>query len=181
MTKNFILCFILLFIPYITTSTSSNNTSTQFVESVYDYEKQWKLNLNRSFLCKLAEIESGNRYTVVNSYGYMGAYQFSLSTLRLIGVHTSRSEFLSNPELQDLAAIKLMEANKKTLQPYIDRYHNKRVHGYLVTEAGLLAAAHLVGAYPVIRFLRTGHTTSDGYGTNLTRYLRIFKHHSVSV
>jgi hypothetical protein len=180
MTKQLLLCFIL----FLSTNVPTSNSSTQVfspTEDVYEYQKQWKYILNKSFLCKLAQIESGNRYDVVNSYGYMGAYQFSLSTLRLIGINTTRSEFLANPDLQDEAAIRLMEANKIALQRYIDRYRGTYVHGYYITESGLLAAAHLVGVSPVIRFLNTGQVKSDGYGTTLTRYIRIFKNYTVYV
>ena len=36
--------------------------------------------------------------------------------------------------------------NKKRLQKYIDKFEGQEIDGMLVTESGLLAAAHLGGA-----------------------------------
>ena len=33
--------------------------------------------------------ESQEKYTVVNSFGYLGKYQFGASTLKLIGIYNS--------------------------------------------------------------------------------------------
>ena len=46
--------------------------------------------------------ESQGKYTVVNSLGYLGKYQFGASTLKLIGISNS-SSFLKNPKLQEKA------------------------------------------------------------------------------
>ena len=37
--------------------------------------------------------ESGNRYDIVNSYGYMGKYQFGKSTLKGLGFKVTQDEF----------------------------------------------------------------------------------------
>ena len=41
---------------------------------------------------------------------------------------------------------KLLLYNKKHLQKYINRFDGQVINGILVTESGLLAAAHLGGA-----------------------------------
>ena len=124
-----------------------------------------------TFLYDMAERESSNRYDVVNQYGYMGAYQFGSQTLKNLGYEVSRKEFLSNPMLQEEAMLKLLKANKHTLRRQIKKYDGKLVNGVLVTESGLLAAAHLVGAGTVRKWVRNGKNYTDGNGVDLTSYL----------
>ena len=127
-----------------------------------------------TFLYDMAERESSNRYDVVNQYGYMGAYQFGSQTLKNLGYEVSRKEFLSNPMLQEEAMLKLLKANKHTLRRQIKKYDGKLVNGVLVTESGLLAAAHLVGAGTVRKWVRNGKKYTDGNGVDLTSYLVTF-------
>jgi len=127
------------------------------------------------FLVDLAFYESRNRYTVVNQYGYMGKYQFGMTTLRGLGYDISRKEFLNSPLLQEEAMLRLLDHNRGILVKYIDKYEGKYVHGVKITESGLLAAAHLVGPSKVKRFLYTGKITADGNNTPLTRYLTTFE------
>jgi hypothetical protein len=124
-----------------------------------------------TFLYDMAERESSNRYDVVNQYGYMGAYQFGSQTLKNLGYKVTRKEFLSNPMLQEEAMLKLLKANKHTLRRQIKKYDGKLVNGVLVTESGLLAAAHLVGAGTVRKWVRNGKNYTDGNGVDLTSYL----------
>jgi hypothetical protein len=124
-----------------------------------------------TFLYEMAERESSNRYDVVNQYGYMGAYQFGSQTLKNLGYKVTREEFLSNPMLQEEAMLKLLKANKHTLRRQIKKYDGKLVNGILVTESGLLAAAHLVGAGTVRKWVRNGKKYTDGNGVDLTSYL----------
>jgi len=124
-----------------------------------------------TFLYDMAERESSNRYDVVNQYGYMGAYQFGSQTLKNLGYKVTRKEFLSNPILQEEAMLKLLKANKHTLRRQIKKYDGKLVNGVLVTESGLLAAAHLVGAGTVRKWVRNGKKYTDGNGVDLTSYL----------
>ena len=126
------------------------------------------------FLDALGWQESGNRYHITNRYGYMGRYQFGRATLRALGYDVTRSEFLSSPELQEEAMLKLLTHNKDNMQYYISRYAGKKVHGVHVTESGMLAAAHLVGPGRVKEFLRSGHITRDGNNVPLTSYMRMF-------
>ena len=124
-----------------------------------------------TFLYDMAERESSNRYDVVNQYGYMGAYQFGSQTLKNLGYKVTRKEFLSNPILQEEAMLKLLKANKHTLRRQIKKYDGKLVNGVLVTESGLLVAAHLVGAGTVRKWVRNGKKYTDGNGVDLTSYL----------
>ena len=126
------------------------------------------------FLDAIGHQESGNRYHIVNRYGYMGKYQFGKSTLRTLRIKVSRSEFLKDTLLQEEAMLKLLLHNKKRLQKYIDKYEGKVVHGILVTESGLLAAAHLGGQGSVKKWFRNGRIRKDGNGVKITSYMKRF-------
>ena len=126
------------------------------------------------FLDAMGYQESRNRYHIVNRYGYMGKYQFGKSTLRTLRIKVSRSEFLKDTLLQEEAMLKLLLHNKKRLQKYIDKYEGKVVHGILVTESGLLAAAHLGGQGSVKKWFRNGRIRKDGNGVKITSYMKRF-------
>ena len=123
------------------------------------------------FLQDLGHQESGNRYEVVNRFGYMGKYQFGKSTLKTIRIKTSTREFLRDSVLQELAMHKLLVYNRKKLKKLIDEYSGETVHGVLVTESGLLAAAHLGGAGSVKKWFRSGKVRRDGNGVRITTYM----------
>lgn len=133
-----------------------------------------KTNSHEAFLKAIGFKESGNRYDIVNRFGYMGRYQFGKRTLRGLGFKISREEFLNSPEIQEEAMYKLLQTNKKYLQKYINEYEGQIVHGILVTESGLLAAAHLGGAGSVKKWFRTGRVRKDGNGVKITTYMERF-------
>ena len=130
-----------------------------------------KIKSHNDFLDALGHQESRNRYDIVNRYGYMGRYQFGSSTLKTIKIKVSKKEFLNSPEIQEEAMQRLLVYNKKKLQKYIDKYNGKVVHGILVTESGILAAAHLGGAGSVKKWFRTGKVRKDGNGVKITSYM----------
>lgn len=127
-----------------------------------------------AFLDDLAFKESSNRYSVQNRFGYMGKYQFGQSTLRGLGYNISRQEFINNPELQEKAMIDLLIHNRDYLTYYIDKWAGKRKNDILITESGILAAAHLGGQGNVRNFFRNSKDFKDGNGTPLTYYLKKF-------
>ncbi len=120
--------------------------------------------------------ESRGDYGVVNQFGYMGKYQFGKGTLDLIGVKISRSEFLSNPELQEKAFYAYLSRNKWVLRRDIKWFVGKRMNGIEVTESGILAAAHLAGPNAVKRYLRSGGVEgfADAFGTTIRYYMKRF-------
>ena len=134
-----------------------------------------KVKINRKshndFLNAIGHQESGNRYNIVNRYGYMGRYQFGKSTLKTLKIKVSKREFLKDSALQEQAMLKLLLHNKKRLQKYIDKYEGRVVHGILVTESGLLAAAHLGGQGSVKKWFRNGRVRKDGNGVKITSYM----------
>jgi len=134
-----------------------------------------------SFLDDLGHRESSNRYDVVNQYGYMGKYQFGNSTLKGLGYNISRKEFLNSPDIQEEAIVKLLKANKKVLKRQIKKYDGQLVNGVLVTESGLLAAAHLVGPGSVKKWVRNGRMFEDGNGIKLTEYIQTFNGYQLDI
>lgn len=133
------------------------------------------------FLNAIGNYESGNRYKITNRFGYMGKYQFGRSTLKGLGYKVTRKEFLNSPVLQEQAMLDLLSHNKKILQKYIDYWEGRKIYGKVITESGILAAAHLAGPGNVKRFLRKGENFKDGNGTKLTTYLTHFSGYKLNL
>lgn len=129
----------------------------------------------------LAFKESQGNYFSINTFGYMGKYQFGASTLDLIGIKNTKN-FIKNPALQEQAFLLNTSRNKWVLRRDIKRYSGKWVAGIKITESGILAAAHLAGPGSVKRFLRSGGEIgfNDAYGTSIQSYLKKFSGFDVS-
>ena len=134
-----------------------------------------------SFLTAVGFRESGNRYDITNKWGYMGKYQFGKSTLKGLGFKVTKKEFLSNPQLQEEAMMALLLHNKEKLQLYIDTFDGKTINGMLITESGILAAAHLGGQGSVKRYFKNGKVFKDGYGTKITSYMEKFSGYDIQL
>ena len=134
-----------------------------------------------SFLTAVGFRESGNRYDITNKWGYMGKYQFGRSTLKGLGFKVTKKEFLSNPQLQEEAMMALLLHNKEKLQLYIDTFDGKTINGMLITESGILAAAHLGGQGSVKRYFKNGKVFKDGYGTKITSYMEKFSGYDIQL
>jgi len=133
------------------------------------------------FLNDIGFRESGNRYDITNTWGYMGKYQFGKSTLKGLGFEVTRKEFLNSPQLQEEAMMALLNHNKEKLQPYIDLYDGETINGMYVSESGILAAAHLGGQGSVKRYFRNGKVFKDGYGTKITSYMEQFSGYDINL
>lgn len=133
------------------------------------------------FLNDIGHRESGNRYDITNTWGYMGRYQFGKSTLKGLGFDVTREQFLNNPQLQEEAMLALLNHNKKKLQPYIDIYDGKTINGMYVSESGILAAAHLGGQGSVKRYFKNGKIFKDAYGTKITSYMKQFSGYDIKL
>ena len=134
-----------------------------------------------AFLYNLGKFESGNRYSVVNKWGYMGRYQFHISTVEGVGIKATKEQFLNSPSLQEEAMDRLLTFNYKTLRRYIRKYDGKVLHGVLVTKSGVLAAAHLGGAGNVRNWFRKGENFADANGTQITKYMKIFSNYQLDI
>ena len=136
---------------------------------------------HNEFLQAIGHRESGNRYEVINSYGYMGKYQFGKSTLKGLGFKLTQDEFINSPYIQEKAMQELLLHNRKKLDKFICKYEGKYIHGILITESGVLAAAHLAGAGNVRKFFRKGYEFKDGFGTKMTTYMTQFSGYNLNL
>lgn len=129
----------------------------------------------------LAERESSGKYLAVNTYGYLGKYQFGKETLKSIGIKNT-SKFLKDPVMQEKAFVALLQKNKWILRREISKYQGKKIGDVLITESGILAAAHLGGAGAIQNYLKSNGSVSfsDGYGTNVKHYLKKFAGYDMS-
>ncbi|WP_044404541.1 hypothetical protein [Lacinutrix sp. Hel_I_90] len=153
------------------------------LDKTYDFsfdetETPFNLHLGKTFLGFKEELgfkESQNNYFSVNTYGYLGKYQFGRSTLELIGIKDAKL-FLNTPELQEKAFVANAERNKWVLRRDIKRFSGKYINGIKVTESGILAAAHLAGPGGVKKYLRSYGAIGfeDGYGTSIRSYMKRF-------
>jgi hypothetical protein len=129
------------------------------------------------FMMDVGELEGKGNYQIVNTRGYLGLYQFHESTLRTIGIKTSKSKFLHNPELQDSAMVVLLHHNSTILHRVIHRWAGHWYKGVYLTKSGLLAGAHLVGPGGVLSWLyptKYHYRTSDGNGVHVSYYVKKF-------
>ena len=125
--------------------------------------------------------ESQGKYGVVNTLGYLGKYQFGVSTLDLLGIKNPQ-KFLNNPALQEKAFLVNAKRNKWVLRRDIKRFVGKKIKGILITESGILAAAHLAGPGNVKRYLRSygALETKDAYGTDIPSYMHKFSNYDTT-
>ena len=157
-----------------------NINPTSVIESEIKFEEvKIEVKGHNQFLEAIGHRESSNNYLVVNEFGYMGRYQFGRATLKGLGINVTREEFINNPKLQERAMHMLLSHNQKKLKRYIKKYEGQVIHGVLITESGMLAAAHLAGQGNVRKFLKNGFVFEDGNGTKMTSYMVKFSHYQL--
>lgn len=134
-----------------------------------------------SFMYDVACRESRN-YQEINTLGYIGRYQFGSAALKDVGIKCSKKEFLNDKDLQDEAFLCLCAMNKYRMRHYISKYSNKTINGIKITESGILASSHLIGASDVKKYLSSNGKMikKDQYGTSLEEYLRLFSGYDTS-
>ena len=165
--KKLILIVVLFISPTLVAPTVPTN-------QVEINETKSTISEHDQFLNDIGFRESGNRYNVVNQFGYMGKYQFGKSTLRTLKIKVTKDAFLNSPDLQEYAMQQNLLYNKNKLQKYIDQFEGQEINGILITESGLLAAAHLGGQGSVKKWFRTGKIRKDGNGVKITSYMKRF-------
>jgi len=139
---------------------------------------------SNAFLRDIAKLESGGHYDVISTTGFLGKYQLGRVALNDIGLGgISNEDFITTPELQEIAMRMLLVKNKKYLQSYIGKFNSKKVAGIRICEASLLAAAHLTGVGSVMQFLDSGGTVDplDGNGITTSSRLRKFEGYKVDL
>ncbi|MDO1581893.1 DUF4214 domain-containing protein [Rhizobium oryzicola] len=152
----------------------------------------------RDFFAALRQRESGGNYSVVNKYGYAGAYQFGEAALIDLGyvakdgnsydnVYSkgflgknginSLGDFLNNPSEQDTAADHWFTLLWNRIRYYdLEFYAGQTLNGVLLTKTGMIAATHLLGTQKLIDFVKSGGVLSsaDANGATLVEYLQRF-------
>lgn len=125
--------------------------------------------------------ESQGNYSAVNTLGYLGKYQFGVTTLELLGVNNPEL-FLETPVLQEKVFLANTKRNKWVLRRDIKRFVGKTIDGIRITESGILAAAHLAGPGNVKRYLRSygAIDSEDAYGTDILSYMQKFSGYDTS-
>ena len=149
----------------------------------------------------LGKRESGGNYQVVNSFGYLGKYQFGMARLCDLGYARrkpgatgfsnstfewergySRKIFLNNPSFQDKIfrehVIDLAKAIKKS--SFFSGYLGKHVDGITITLSGLVAGAHLGGLGGIAKTI-FGVDVSDAYNTSVSEYVCLFKGYNLEI
>ena len=143
----------------------------------------------------IAQEETGgepNPYIVENSIGFIGKYQFGAAFLKDMGYInknavgtnkeiidnpsnwtgqngvTSKEAFFQNIDLQE----SLMDSMLKNNYSILNRAGILDQSSDPAKTAGLLMAAHLVGAGGAIKYVR-GENTTDAYGTSAAKYYQI--------
>lgn len=183
LTRKAILIVVLIVMPYFFIGSSvidekhHCDMQTFFIKEVNpnnytDYEM---------FAFSLGWRESHNRYDIINKWGYLGKYQFSPITLRWLGYEGTFVNFLESPELQELYFFKLLQSNQKNLKKYIEYFENHKKDSILITESGILAAAHLVGPNNVRKYFDVDYVKRDALGTPITEYLYLFQGYKLNL
>lgn len=158
-----------------------NTVPTKEEAIVDNFEIPFVGNSFTGFKEALAFKESQGDYTVVNTLGYLGKYQFGRSTLNRFNIYDT-DNFLKSPNLQEDAFIALCSLNKWILKRDIKRSVGKKINGIRITESGILAAAHLAGAGNVKKYLRSSGELrfKDAYGSSIQHYLKEFSGYDTS-
>ena len=131
----------------------------------------------------LGFFESGSDYKKINRLGYLGKYQFGRSTLKVLRVKKI-NKFIDIPELQEKAFLMNVMRNKWILRREIKRFNGKKLNNILITESGIIAAAHLSGPGNVKKYLRNygddKFDLGDINGTKISDYIKTFKGYDLS-
>jgi hypothetical protein len=152
-----------------------------------------------NFLAAVALRESSGDYTVVNSLGFLGAYQFGEGALTDIGYYqpdgtagndwiggwtgkngiTSKAAFLANRTGQDTAMkewISKLWDYAKAPEFEMAKYVGQVINGVTITPSAIIAGEHLVGMTPTAAYLTSGGTTNptDPAGTPVAEYVKLF-------
>ena len=126
--------------------------------------------------------ESSGRYNRINKFGFMGKYQFNLNTLKMYRVFNAK-KFINNPKLQERVFLINVQRNKWILRKDIKWFVGTKINNIVVTESGIIAAAHLAGPGNVKKYLRSGgeFNSKDAFGTSISMYMEYFKNYDLSM
>ena len=168
--------------------TQMDKTRKQLQQQYYEQEFE-------RFLTHLAFKESSGNWTIYNRWGYLGLYQIGYAARKDIGYgHIKFWEFVQDPyifpvETQQEAVYHLIQHNVKRMQPYSSKYYlllysidGMEINGVKLTLAGMIAGAHLAGAYGMKRYIETRgkFNPRDALGTYLSDYVQEFANYNLN-
>lgn len=150
-------------------------------------DANWKAKVK----ARLGELESSNNYSAINQLYYVGKYQFgapALIDLGYVKTGTTSNKALKNTDpsvwtgKDDIKVLddyfKATMVQEKIMDTYMDRNYKtlKRIGVDMdslndAEKAGLIAAAHLMGAGGAKKYFK-GEVTSDANGTSTEKYYR---------
>ena len=149
------------------------------------------------FFAALRQRESGGDYKIVNSFGFLGAYQFGEAALVDLGFVTndgspfdnqfngtfsgkagvfSAQDFLNDPDAQDLAATEWFSLLWSRIRAEdLEYYDGQTLNGIFLTKTGMIAASHLLGVGGLRDFIQSGgeNAGQDGFGTSIVEYINL--------
>lgn len=147
--------------------------------------KEPKLN---TFLKDLAFKESSGDWKSINRLGYIGLYQFGGIALKEVGLDgkVSAEAFRKNPgifppEMQHEKMKELMAKNWHYMRSQHDRVGDT-IDGIKITKSGMIAAAHLVGAKSVRKYIKSNGSVNkaDANGVKVSDYMSKFGGYNLS-
>lgn len=133
---------------------------------------------NVLFKKRIAKIESYNSWNPAGckKSQFWGKYQIGQSVRQQLGIFgISRHAFVKDTVLQEASMDILMKLNRIAMGRHIRKYHGQTVNGYYLTESGLLAMAHHMGATAIMNWLDHGcvDVLMDGNKKLSTDYLSV--------
>lgn len=105
---------------------------------------------------------------------YWGKYQMGTLARKEVGLSdVSWEQWKTNPDLQEAALKMWVDVLYRYLEQDIKKYDGQFLNGWSITESGIIAMAHNVGADATRRFLKSGgkDVPTDGSGKDATRFL----------
>lgn len=154
-------------------SSPVNNDSAYSIAAQGGYTKQqWD-----AMSAGVAGIETGRRRNAYGTVGgfnnaYNGKYQMSMTAIaqaaKDLGEATpTREAFLANPALQERYFARYTMDNQKYLMGHSSTFAGMSAEQRL----GILGLAHNSGAGGASKYLSTGVSSRDGFGTDPTKYI----------
>lgn len=142
----------------------------------------------------LGYYESSGRYNIEKG-SYLGKYMMGLAALQEAGFKdqngnwtelestygvSSKEDFLSNSEAQDVA----VELCHKKVWTYLKVFSNEKLgqvyQDVVITESGLLAGSHLVGAFGLMNAIEKGEIIVDGNNKPAHEYMASMANYDIS-
>ncbi len=122
----------------------------------------------------LARTESGGNYSVVNSEGFTGKYQWGQARLddynRANGTDLTLAQFRANPQAQEAA----QAWHERDILNNLGQYVGRTAGGIQMTEGAIIGMAHLGGIGGAKRFIESdgAYNPADSNGTSLADYAK---------